>query len=280
MHIRGVHYIDAYLRKVVVNLYTSSLRRRRVERAWFMSFPSRGVGFELTGVPIVLRGSVVCARPRENAGASGKIERPPPFWPTASEFDRCSVATERWRRLNRARPTSNARCSRTCRDFQRGRRHCGRRVVGADPDDARRCPSQDSARCALRVRPRPRCRRSTVGGGSTQAVSQSANDWWCLVGVVRGARPVDVPRGESDGSRKHRPSWRDDPDHVRASDAHQLTAPRAAEELIPPPVVPAERGSSATLRNVTRRTWILVLVGAIVGRPSVSFTRPRSICCV
>ena len=33
-HIRGVHDIDAYLRKVVVNLYTSSLRRRRVERAW------------------------------------------------------------------------------------------------------------------------------------------------------------------------------------------------------------------------------------------------------
>jgi RNA polymerase sigma factor (sigma-70 family) len=34
MHIRGVQDIDAYLRKVVVNLYTSSLRRRRVERAW------------------------------------------------------------------------------------------------------------------------------------------------------------------------------------------------------------------------------------------------------
>jgi RNA polymerase sigma-70 factor (sigma-E family) len=33
-HIRGVHDIDAYLRRIVVNLYTSSLRRRRVERAW------------------------------------------------------------------------------------------------------------------------------------------------------------------------------------------------------------------------------------------------------
>jgi RNA polymerase sigma-70 factor (sigma-E family) len=33
-HIRGVHDVDAYLRRIVVNLYTSSLRRRRVERAW------------------------------------------------------------------------------------------------------------------------------------------------------------------------------------------------------------------------------------------------------
>jgi len=33
-HIRAVHDIDAYLRKIILNLYTSSLRRRRVERAW------------------------------------------------------------------------------------------------------------------------------------------------------------------------------------------------------------------------------------------------------
>ena len=31
------------------------------------------------------------------------------------------------------------------------------------------------------------------------------------------------------------------------------------------PVVPVERRLRATLRNVTRRTWIFVLVGAILG---------------
>jgi RNA polymerase sigma-70 factor (sigma-E family) len=34
MALSGVRDADAYLRKVMVNLYTSSLRRRRVERAW------------------------------------------------------------------------------------------------------------------------------------------------------------------------------------------------------------------------------------------------------